>query len=297
MKRTYQHIALFFIKPSFPMFLLPFYVFPVVSVFAQPHLILSAASVRPGDTLRVELNGTSPHQTFRARWGEKSYPFYPVGPSAHRALIGIPLGTPSETFPLVVQDITGSRPPFAEVARSVVEISSRVYATENVNFSKETNALKIYERREGKLISAKKKYLSRDQLWEGIFLTPVDGPVIGEFGVQRLHNGKTPAGFHNGVDVRAKTGTPVRAANAGVVLLAARFKAHGQTVLINHGQGVMSIYLHMSRLRVQPGQKVNKGDRIGDVGSTGLSTAPHLHWQIYVHGVQVDPQAWLDKDF
>jgi murein DD-endopeptidase MepM/ murein hydrolase activator NlpD len=112
-----------------------------------------------------------------------------------------------------------------------------------------------------------------------------------------VHNGTIDAGFHNGVDLRAPQGTPVTAANDGVVLIAYPFKAHGKTVLINHGQGVMSIYLHMSVIGVRPGQKVKKGQMLGRVGSTGVSTAPHVHWQIFVHGVPVNPQPWLETEF
>ncbi len=105
------------------------------------------------------------------------------------------------------------------------------------------------------------------------------------------------AGFHKGVDLLAPKGTPLLAANSGTVVLASNFKAHGKTVLVNHGQGVMTIYLHMDSIAVQPRQKVRKGQAMGKVGSTGLSTAPHVHYQVFVHGVPVDPAQWVHSEF
>jgi len=153
------------------------------------------------------------------------------------------------------------------------------------------------EHRESAKIHQANLYLSRDQQWEGLFMYPVEGKVIGEFGLKRMRNGTIDAGFHKGIDLRAAKGTPVLAANAGTVVLAAHFKAHGNTVLINHGQGVMTIYLHMQSIKVKLHQKVHKGQAIGKVGSTGLSTAPHVHFQVYVHGVPVDPAPWTETEF
>ena len=81
------------------------------------------------------------------------------------------------------------------------------------------------------------------------------------------------------------------------MVLSHPFRMHGRTVIIDHGQGVMSLYLHMKSFAVHPGQRVQKGETIGRVGSTGLSTAPHVHWGIYVHGVPVDPQSWMENEF
>jgi len=153
------------------------------------------------------------------------------------------------------------------------------------------------EHRESTIIHQADQYLSRDQQWEGLFMYPVEGQVIGEFGLKRLRNGTIDAGFHKGIDLRADKGTPALAANSGTVVLASNFKAHGKTVLINHGQGVMTIYLHLQSLSVKVRQKVHKGQEIGKVGSTGLATAPHVHFQVFVHGVPVDPAQWVETEF
>jgi murein DD-endopeptidase MepM/ murein hydrolase activator NlpD len=263
---------------------------------ASPQIVLSSHTLQPGQTLRVEVDGLSPDAKLRVLFNKKSYPCYPVGPNAQRALIGVPLGTPPQSLPLALKsaDPDASSSPLAYTA---VSISSRNYPTENINFSQAKTSLAKNEHRESALIHRKAAILRKEQSWEGTFLPPVSGPSIAPFGLHRTRNGTQNAGFHKGMDFRSPKGAPVLASNAGIVELAAPLKAHGKTILLNHGQGVMTIYLHMSSLRVKPGQKVTKGQIIGKVGSTGLSTAPHVHWQVFVHGVPVDPKQWMETEF
>jgi len=285
-------------KPSSHCLLL-FFIFSLLicrSSFAAD-LLLSSPSVLPGETLRVEINGVAPDRKMRVDFRGGKYPLYVVGPSAQRALIGIALGEEPGVYPLQVLDISVHGRPYPELAAATVEVATRTYTIENVNFSKQKTELMNAERLESALIGQKKKYLSRTQLWEGSFAEPVKGPLIGEFGLKRFRNKTIEAGFHKGVDIRAAEGAPVIAPNHGIVMLSSNFRAHGKTVMLNHGQGVMSIFLHFSRLKVHPGQQVKKGDVIGLIGSTGLATAPHLHWQVYVHGVPVDPQQWLSNEY
>ena len=102
--------------------------------------------------------------------------------------------------------------------------------------------------------------------------------------------------YHRGVDYATGTGTPVIAPAAGRISLVGNesegFRVHGNTVGIDHGQGVLSIFLHLSRIDVQEGDIVQAGQTVGAVGSTGSSTGPHLHWGLYVHGQAIDPVPW-----
>lgn len=121
------------------------------------------------------------------------------------------------------------------------------------------------------------------------FSPPVRGPITGVFGSQRILNGR-PRSPHNGVDVAAPEGTTVTAAADGVVALARRDMFYtGQTVIIDHGHGLSSVYAHMSRLLVTPGQKVARGTPIGLVGKTGRVTGPHLHWGVTLFDTHLDP--------
>jgi murein DD-endopeptidase MepM/ murein hydrolase activator NlpD len=128
----------------------------------------------------------------------------------------------------------------------------------------------------------------------GQFLPPLPGGKSnGNFGVKRVYRPSNLTSVHRGVDIDAPAGTAICAPADGVVLLARKFKAHGNTTLLDHGLGVVTTYLHQSRILVKPGQRVRAGEPIGKVGSTGASTGPHLHFQVNVHNVVVDPDDFL----
>jgi murein DD-endopeptidase MepM/ murein hydrolase activator NlpD len=269
--------------------------------FATPaNVLLSTATLLPGETLRVEIDGSIPSAKLKALFMGKSYPFFVIGPNAQRALIGIKLDAKPGSYELAFKAPPATADTASEESPTepyLIEITTKVFTVENVNFTSEKTALATSEHHESVLIHQADQYLSRDQQWEGAFMYPVEGKVIGEFGLKRMRNGTIDVGFHKGVDLRAEKGTPALAANAGTVVLAAHFKAHGNTVMINHGQGVMTIYLHLSSISVKIRQKVTKGQEIGKVGSTGMATAPHVHFQVFVHGVPVDPKQWVESEF
>lgn len=120
------------------------------------------------------------------------------------------------------------------------------------------------------------------------FIWPVRGRISGRFGSGRIYNGRPGAG-HSGMDIAAPTGTPVKAPAAGVITLAEDLYITGGTVLLDHGHGVGSNFLHMSRIDVQVGDKVEQGQVIGAVGASGRATGPHLHWGMTWFDVRVDP--------
>ncbi len=124
--------------------------------------------------------------------------------------------------------------------------------------------------------------------WNDPFILPMHSPVTSPFGTARLLNG-TLRSFHSGTDFKAATGTPVYAANDGIVVLAKdRFYA-GNSVVIDHGQGLYTCYYHLSRIDVKVGEKVKRDEQLGLSGSTGRVTGPHLHFAAMLQGVQVDP--------
>jgi len=128
--------------------------------------------------------------------------------------------------------------------------------------------------------------------WSTPFSLPMDSPVTSTFGTARLLNG-TLNSFHSGTDFRAKPGTPVDAVNDGVVVLAKERYFAGNSVLIDHGEGLYTCYYHLSRIDVKTGERITKGEQIGLSGSTGRVTGPHLHFAVMLQGVQVDPMQLL----
>ena len=132
-------------------------------------------------------------------------------------------------------------------------------------------------------------------MWTKPFQWPLDPevwPTTAPYGNRRSYNGGPVRSYHTGQDIAAPEGTPVRAPAPGVVLMADRLDVRGFGIVIGHGAGGTSNYWHLSALAVEPGQRVAAGDVIGYVGTTGLSTGAHLHWEIRVHGVPVDPALW-----
>ncbi|RLL08708.1 M23 family metallopeptidase [Anaerotruncus massiliensis (ex Liu et al. 2021)] len=132
------------------------------------------------------------------------------------------------------------------------------------------------------------------QYWEGPFLQPVSGEITTQFGCIRYTNDDPTPSRHGGIDIAAKTGTDVLAANNGRVLFAERIQLTGNTVVIEHGYGLKSFYYHMDSLSVSAGDAVKKGDKIGEVGTTGYSTGPHLHFALAVNNVFVNPWTAFD---
>jgi murein DD-endopeptidase MepM/ murein hydrolase activator NlpD len=132
-------------------------------------------------------------------------------------------------------------------------------------------------------------------LWQDNFAAPVMASATDSFGTRRTYNGKL-ASIHKGADFHAATGTVVHAGNAGTVVLAQHLYYEGNCVMIDHGMGLMSISMHLSRIDVKPGDRVALGQPIGLSGATGRVTGPHLHWAIRWQGVYLDPVKLLHLD-
>lgn len=132
--------------------------------------------------------------------------------------------------------------------------------------------------------------------WRQDFIWPLQGRISGRFGAQRIYNG-TPGSYHSGLDIAMPGGTLFVAPADGVVILAAKdpFTLEGHLLMIDHGMGLNSAFLHASALLVEEGQAVRQGQAIGKVGATGRASGPHLHWGMKWHAARVDPLALLTK--
>jgi len=130
--------------------------------------------------------------------------------------------------------------------------------------------------------------------WDEPFIRPMDSNITSVYGAKRTYNG-TLKSYHGGVDFRARTPQPILAANNGVVVLAKERYYAGDTVIIDHGEGIYSCYFHLSRYNVKAGQYVRKGEVIGLTGATGRITGPHLHFGMMVHSRQTDPLYLIER--
>ena len=127
-----------------------------------------------------------------------------------------------------------------------------------------------------------------DRLWRGPFRMPVPGPSTSSFGRLSILNGESRS-RHQGADFRAAEGTEVRAPNAGRVVIAGDYYFSGNTVILDHGAGLFSLFAHFSKIGVGPGALVRTGDVLGEAGATGRVTGPHVHWAVRLNGASVDP--------
>jgi murein DD-endopeptidase MepM/ murein hydrolase activator NlpD len=123
-------------------------------------------------------------------------------------------------------------------------------------------------------------------------MLPAKGKLGGRFGVRRFFNGE-PRLPHAGLDVVVRRGTPVGASAPGTVLAVADYFFNGKTVYVDHGNGLITLYCHLDRIDVQPGESVNKGQRLGLSGKTGRASGPHLHWSVILNGAMVDPELFI----
>tara|TARA_B100000963_G_C22595575_1_gene657669 strand:- start:152 stop:949 length:798 start_codon:yes stop_codon:yes gene_type:complete len=145
-----------------------------------------------------------------------------------------------------------------------------------------------------KKIKDSKKVGSKRKLFSDIFILPAEGRLSGVYGSQRVLNSK-PRKPHNGIDIAAKEGTKIIAPSTGKVkLIAKNMFFTGNTIIIDHGLGLISIFAHLKDIYVNEKDLVNQGDKIGSIGMTGRATGPHLHWGVYLENTSVDPEVLLN---
>ncbi|MDB9314349.1 M23 family metallopeptidase [Spirulina sp. CS-785/01] len=262
----------------------------ILAIAAPLHALevkLNPTSPELGDTISVFITTEDPNTEPTVTMDGDTFPAYPLAPNYYRALLPTsPLDDPGR----VVIRVSGE----GETRNLAVGLRDRSFPTQRIWLrGGGSNATQLELDR----VAQFKTLVTPEKYWNGALVRPTSGPVSTIFGVRRYYNGEFAHDYyHRGVDYAAGRGTPVVAPAAGRISLIGResqgFRVHGNTVGIDHGQGVLSIMLHLNRIDVQEGDFVEAGQRIGTVGSTGASTGPHLHWGLYVHGIAIDPVPW-----
>jgi len=244
---------------------------------------VSPAPVKLGQTLRI----TCPAEFISVKLNERSAKLYLQPDGKRFGLLAISVKDAPGTFSLLI-----SRNGDGEPQNLPVVIRKTIFPSQNVKLSPEIESLRSTPE-EMALLTSFRDAISETRSWEDPLQPPVSGCMTSPFGVKRLHNGKATGEYHGGVDQRTPEGEAIRAVAAGTITFAKQFNVLGNAVGIDHGQGLESMYLHMSRLVVAPGVAVPRGAILGYAGSTGRSTGPHLHWVLYVNGVNVNPAQWV----
>ncbi len=215
----------------------------------------------------------------------------------HNALFGIHAFTDAGIYPLELT-ITGP-----EGQRTTLLFKVRIdeggYGTETISLDTQQQDLlnpQVTEP-EWELIARTMSTFTAQRYFDGLMGLPSTGAITSRFGTRRAYNGGALSTFHSGTDFGGAPGSSIVAPAAGVVILAESLPVRGNATVIDHGWGVTTGYWHQAEILVNVGDVVTPGQVIGTVGSTGRSTGPHLHWEMWVSGVQVDPMQWVQQPF
>jgi biotin carboxyl carrier protein len=248
---------------------------------AQPEIVLEPNMPGPGDIAVITIkNVKGPVEgTFNNR-----RVYFNPSKDSYKAVLGIDLFTEPGQYNL---DIAST----GVTLHHVVTVSKKKYPIQRLTLPKDM--VELSPENEARVEREQKKTAAlwpneTGRLWIGNFINPREGEIGTVFGVRRIIN-KIPKSPHSGVDVAAEEGEEVRAPNNGAAVLIDQLFYSGNTVILDHGQGIYTMFFHLSKILVTPGQNVKKGDVIGLVGATGRATGPHLHWGVRVQGARVDP--------
>jgi murein DD-endopeptidase MepM/ murein hydrolase activator NlpD len=245
------------------------------------------STVHPGDVARVDVGeiGSDEHITATVL-GQQLRFHYDEQAGRWRALIGVDLDTKPGAYELRVQR-SGTA---AETTRTL-RVEPKQFRVRRLRVAAEfvdppAQALEQIAKDTALFAAAYRRVSERK--WTAPFILPVEGAPTSNFGTRSYYNGqrRTP---HAGVDFVGETGTPVRAANRGEIVVSAPMYFTGNTIVVDYGDRVFSVFAHLSELRVKTGDMVEAQTIVGLVGATGRVTGPHLHWSVRLNGARVDP--------
>jgi murein DD-endopeptidase MepM/ murein hydrolase activator NlpD len=272
-----------------------FSVFFLAAAFAVPaaSMTISVSDANPAQGALFVVTVSTEADNPVVVWKDVSWPMRNTAPGRYEALIGVDLAASPGLELIVVKQTSRNE---NTIHTKTVQIVEKEFPVQRLSLPEKMvefdNATLKRIEKERQELTQRFSRVSLPVLWTTPFLPPVDGYRSNNFGVRREINGK-PRSPHTGVDIGLPAGTPVRAIAAGVTALAQEQFLGGRTVVLDHGGGVFSIYMHLQSYRVEEGQSVSRGDIIGAVGTTGRSTGPHLHFGVRVTGGRVDPSLLL----
>jgi murein DD-endopeptidase MepM/ murein hydrolase activator NlpD len=247
--------------------------------------------VSPANGTIARLTAHSPSQPV-GHFGKTEIPFYPapeLGADAYEAVFGIPYDQKPGEAEIEVSGGDNKNPKKLVLKFRVVDgnypSEKLTVDPKHVNPPKKAMAQIAADLKKiGKAYASSKNI----KLWSGAFILPIESAMTSPFGTRRLYNGE-PRSFHPGLDLRAAVGTPIHAAAAARVAFAGELYFTGNTVILDHGFGVFTLYAHMSKLQVKNDDVVKRGQVLGLSGKTGRVSGPHLHWGALIRGVKVNP--------
>lgn len=250
-----------------------------------------------GKTLVILFQSSPPLKEVGVSFMGKTYPLFPVlGQQSHFCTFqGISLKSRPANYQLRIVALDAKKN--TTLAQRSIEVSRTSFPQERITIVPKKRHLLTSKalKDENKLLSAIFSKRESTKWWSGQFLLPVKGRFTSLFGIRRVYNDGKASWQHKGIDFSAKEGTRIVAPNSGRIALTRSLTAHGKTLVIDHGQGIFSVMIHMQDFKVKEGHMVRKGDIVGRTGKTGMANAPHLHWGLSVGNVRVAPLEWTEK--
>jgi len=259
-------------------------------------LVLAPPIVAQGDPVLVRLRAPGARQVVAAL-GQATVPMFAAGDEAHAGLLPVPAEMSPGEHAVHVTAVDADGTPRDETA--VLVVLEAPFGQEGIALDamvRETLEPGLREAESAMLVARVWSVVTAERMWSGVWQRPITISVSSRFGTLRDYNGGAVRERHTGTDLRGRTGTPVAAPAAGRVLLAEPLAVRGHSVWLDHGWGVQSGYFHLHELRVAQGDTVAAGQVLGTVGRTGRATGPHLHWEVRVAGVPVQPLEFLQRD-
>lgn len=262
--------------------------------------IVTAFTIDPlvfeeGRTGRIELLTSEPAVLSGQFLGQELRVIAREGGRRHNILVGIPMFSEMAVFPLLLELRDASDTVFSISA--TLQVVSGGYWRQSITISDDELLAPAVEDAEISMLVGLTSGFGETRYWVSSLSLPAAAPMNAVFGTLRSYNGSPFDRYHRGVDFAGAPGTSVLAAADGTVILADRLILRGNTTVIDHGWGVYTLYAHQNETLVQPGDSVTTGQVIGTIGSTGRSTGPHLHWEVWLNGINVDPMQWVRQTF
>ncbi len=253
--------------------------------------ISPALKVKQGETVIISIESDIPLKNPVYFFKGKKYKIYKKDKNSYKALLGISAIEKAGVHYLLIRDNASKLE-----KQFNLTVAKSNFPIQNIRISGKKSSLTVDNKELG-LIANAKKAISKKAYWNDIpFDSPTKGCLVSKYGLLRYHNGKPTGNYHKGIDIKAPSGQIVNTMAKGTVVLAEKFRLHGNTVVIDHGQGLVSLYIHMKKIHVKQGDVVTANQKIGEVGTTGFSTGPHLHFGLYINGTPINPiQYWLKE--
>lgn len=253
---------------------------------AEPRVEVQSRATAPGEAVLIAVKGGT--GTPRGRLAGSDLNFEPGRSGSYFALSAFDLEAATGSVRLELEIPTADGP---HLWSSELSVEAKEFPRQELTVEDKYVALAPADEARADREAARLKAVFAEvskPLRARRFASPIPGAVSGRFGERRVFNG-VPKSPHSGADLKAKAGAPVKAPADGRVALVGALFYSGKTVVLDHGLGLYTVYAHLSRVDVKPGQLVKAGRRLGAVGATGRVTGPHLHWGARLRGARVDP--------